>query len=237
MADFGSCAVLDHGVVTLVDHMASDQKVTGAARVSTGKGPEYTSKGAGADTKLIEYLMGHGHGTPFEHAVFQFFVKAPIFVVREWQRHRMASYNEQSGRYSEFQPEFYIPDHVRVPDPNNKQGAIRYEEHPDDPTGGGWDALTIGAISANAAASFGDYRQLVDQGVAREMARIVLPLSLYTSFWFTVNARSLMNFLALRNHPAAQWEIRQYAEAIEALFAGVMPLTHAAFLAHGRVAP
>lgn len=230
-------AVLDHGLVTLVDHMASDLKVTGAARVSTGKGPEYTSKGPEADVRLIHYLMTHGHGTPFEHAVFQFFVKAPIFVIREHQRHRIGSYNEQSGRYSEFQAEFYVPDHVRVPDPDNKQGAIRYEEHPDDPTGGGWDARILEGIALSHDAAFGQYQHMLDQGVAREMARIVLPLSLYSSYWWTVNARSLMNFLMLRNADAAQWEIRQFAIAIEAMFAEIMPLTHAAFIDHGRVAP
>lgn len=225
-------SVLDHGQVLLVDHMASDQKVTGAARVSTGKGPEYTSKGAEADERLIRYLMVHRHGTPFEHAVFQFFVKAPIFVAREWQRHRIASYNEQSGRYSEFQPEFYVPGHVRTPDPANKQSSVRVE-------------VTEGADTRDALFLMGDqmgdnfdlYGRLLRLGMAREMARIVLPLSLYTSFWFTVNARSLLNFLALRNHDAAQWEIRQYAEIIEAMFAEVMPLTHAAFQANGRVAP
>jgi thymidylate synthase (FAD) len=229
--------VLDHGSVLLIDHMASDQKVTGAARVSTGKGPEYTSKGREADEKLIRYLMEHRHGTPFEHAVFQFFVKAPIFVVREWQRHRIASYNEQSGRYAEFQPEFYVPGHVRVPDPNNKQGAVRYEDHPDDPTGGGWDFALIEDMRTTMEAAFDEYRRLLDAGVAREMARIVLPLSLYTSFWFTVNARSLLNFLSLRNAPGAQWEIRDYARAIEAMFAEIMPLTYVAFVDAGRVAP
>jgi thymidylate synthase (FAD) len=223
-------AVLDHGEVLLVDHMASDQKVTGAARVSTGKGPEYTSKGPEADEKLIRYLMAHGHGTPFEHAVFQFFVKAPIFVVREWQRHRVASYNEQSGRYSEFKPEFYVPDHARVPDPANKQSSVVGVD----------EVVTDHVVRWSEAAqseAFRTYQMLLDTGVAREMARIVLPLSLYTSFWWTVNARSLMNFQMLRNHEAAQWEIRQYAAAIEAMFAEVMPMTHTAFVAAGRKAP
>lgn len=228
--------LLNHGSVLLMDHMAGDGKVVGAARVSTGKGPEYVSKGPEADEKLIRYLMAHGHGTPFEHAVFQFYVKAPIFVVREWQRHRIASYNEQSGRYAEFMPEFYVPDHIRVPDPANKQGAIRYVQPDDDPIGG-WDALMVSDIEDGADDAYGRYLRLLDQGVAREMARIVLPLSLYTSFWFTVNARSLMNFLALRNQSAAQYEIRVYAEAIEAMFAEVMPLTYAAFVDSGRVAP
>lgn len=224
--------VLDHGSVLLIDHMASDQKVVGAARVSTGKGPEYTSKGPDADEKLIRFLMSNGHGTPFEHAVFQFFVKAPIFVVREWQRHRIGSYNEQSGRYSEFLPEFYVPDHIRVPDPANKQGAIRYE-----PSGGSWHGALREDMGHMMESAFDEYRRLLDAGVAREMARMVLPLSLYTSYWWTVNARSLMNFLALRNAPAAQWEIQQYAKVVEAMFAEVMPMTHAAFVDSGRIAP
>lgn len=226
--------VLDHGSVLLVDHMASDQKVTGAARVSTGKGPEYTSKGPEADAKLIEYLMAHGHGTPFEHAVFQFFVKAPIFVVREWQRHRMASYNEQSGRYAEFKPEFYVPDHIRVPHHENKQQSVVRDPLVNQPRSQG-DLIDDMRFASRDA--FESYETLLQQGVAREMARIVLPLSMYTSFWFTVNARSLMNFLALRNHAAAQWEIRQFAIAIEAMFAELMPLTYAAFVKSGRVAP
>lgn len=230
-------AVLDHGSVLLVDHMASDQNVTGAARVSTGKGPGYTSKGPEADEKLIRYLMEHRHGTPFEHSVFQFFVKAPIFVFREWQRHRVGSFNEQSARYSELAPEFYVPDHIRVPDPANKQGAVRYEDHPDDGTGGGWGARIIDAIGHAAEADFDEYRRLLDQGVAREMARIVLPVSTYSSMWWTVNARSLMNFLMLRNNPAAQYEIRVYAEAIEAMFAEIMPMTRQAFVDRGRIAP
>src|SRR5688572_4589676 len=108
--------VLDRGEVRLLGVLGSDASVVGAARVSTGKEPEQASKGQEADKRLINFLMRNGHGTPFEHSVFQWYVKAPIFVVREWQRHRIASYNEQSGRYTEFQPEFYVPDHYRVQD-------------------------------------------------------------------------------------------------------------------------
>lgn len=228
-------AVLDFGEVLLVDHMAGDDKVYGAARVSTGKRPEDTSKGETADRGLIEFLMRNGHGTPFEHAVFQFFVKAPLFVVREWQRHRMASYNEQSGRYSVLSPEFYVPDHVRIPDPDNKQSSIIYV-----PDGSGIEGRISTApadILAASESSYATYLLLLERGVAREMARAVLPLNLYTSFWFTVNARSLMNFLELRNAPAAQWEIQQYAQVLEAEFARLMPWTHDAFVNNGRVAP
>lgn len=214
--------VLDHGEIRLLDDMASDQKVVGAARVSTGKGPEYTSKGPEADEKLIRFLMTNGHGTPFEHSTYQFFVKAPIFVVREWQRHRIGSYNEQSGRYSEMAPEFYVPDHVRVPDPANKQQSLRVK----DP---GAIAGVPELMREQMLDAFDLYQRLLRLGVAREMARMVLPLSTYTAFWWTVNARSALNFLMLRNAEAAQWEIRQYAAAIERLFAEVMPMTWAAF--------
>lgn len=222
--------VLDHGQVLLIDSMASDQKVVGSARVSTGKGPEYTSKGLEADSGLIKFLMENGHGTPFEHSVFQFFVKAPIFVVREWQRHRVASYNEQSGRYSEFKPEFYVPDHVRVPDPKNRQGAVRVE-------GKDYSATMLQVMAHSAADSFAAYDLLLRGGMAREMARMVLPLNMYTSFWFTINARSLMNFLMLRGAEAAQWEIRMFELELEKIFGELMPITHEWFLKNGRVAP
>lgn len=222
--------VLDHGEVILVDSMADDQRVCGAARVSTGKDPSFTSKGEEADRKLINFLMSNGHGTPFEHAVFQFFVKAPIFVVREWQRHRMASYNEQSGRYSEFEPEFYLPEHVRVPDPKNKQSSV-ISANEDM-----YIAYRLGIESASKL-SYKLYTDMLLGGVAREMARLILPLNLYTRFWFTVNARSLMNFLELRNHPSAQWEMQMYAMALEKFFQDQMPWTWEAFVLNHRKAP
>lgn len=216
----------------LLDSMAGDGKVTGAARVSTGKGPEYVSKGPEADARLIAYLMAHGHGTPFEHSVFQFYVKAPIFVAREWQRHRVASYNEFSMRYAEVESseaQFYTPDHVRVPDPGNKQGAVVNDDLS--------MRSALAVIDQANRQAFTAYQLLLTSGVAREMARVVLPVSTYTSFWFTVNARSLMNFLMLRADSAAQWEIRQYAYVLESFFGGAMPLTHRAFLDNGRKAP
>lgn len=235
-------AVLDHGEVILVDSMADDQRVTMAARISTGKtrlhfgpvepDPEQEQK----NIKLINYLMSNGHGTPFEHAVFQFYIKCPIFVAREWQRHRIASYNEFSMRYAEVgtevnEAEFYIPDHVREEDPKNKQGSIRVEGTKKELR------YALAQINENNKGSYARYRTLLARGVAREMARMVLPVNVYTKFWFTVNARSLMNFLMLRNADAAQWEIRQYAIALEALFAEQMPVTYAAFLVNGRRAP
>jgi thymidylate synthase (FAD) len=225
--------VLDHGMVQLRGVLGGDHSVVGAARVSTKHGPDTASKGEESDAKLIRYLMTHGHGTPFEHCVFQWYVKAPIFVVREWQRHRMASFNEMSGRYAEFEPEFYMPQLPRVPDPGNKQSSVV----PDDPNNILRDNVWA-AFEHVYAAAWEEYQDMLHKGgVAREMARMVLPLNLYTSFWFTVNARSLMNFLMLRNAPDAQWEIREYARALEAHFEQLMPLTHAAFLRAERRAP
>ncbi len=223
--------VLDKGEVRLLRHLGDDLSVVGAARVSHAVAPEDASKGQHADERLIEYLMAHRHGSPFEHVVFQFYVKAPLFVVREWQRHRIASYNEQSGRYTEFEPEFYIPDHVRVPDTENRQGSVKAME------AGKVSADLIHQMHAEAMSAFQTYVRLMHHGMAREMARLVLPLNLYTSFWFTINARSLMNFLSLRNAPNAQWEIQEYARAIEADFATVMPATWRSFERNGRRAP
>lgn len=235
--------VLDHGEVILVDSMANDWKVVDAARISTGKvdGNAFFDKDgnwrewADKDARLVNYLMSNGHGTPFEHAVFQFYIKCPIFVAREWQRHRVASYNEFSMRYAEVgkveDAEFYFPDHVRIQDPDNKQSSV--VEHNDVPKE---TAYRLG-VQAASRYSFDIYRQFIDNGIAKEMARIVLPVNIYTRFWFTVNARSLMNFLMLRNAPGALWEIQQYAQALEDIFAEKMPETWQAFRANGRRAP
>lgn len=234
--------VLDHGEVLLVDSMAGDFKVVDAARISTGKEfvrleRSYERRWEEKDTRLINYLMRNGHGTPFEHAVFQFYIKCPLFVAREWQRHRIASYNEFSLRYAEVTEEgeaqFYIPDHMREPDPSNKQSSVII----DDYDRAGYVAWARRYLQANTEAAFEAYKELINKGVARELARTILPVNFYTKFWFTVNARSLMNFLMLRNAPSAQWEIQQYAQALEDLFLWKMPVTHLAFIDNGRKAP
>lgn len=229
---FSTYNLLDLGKLELLDLMGGDHKVYGSARASTGKSPKDSSKGDDADKGLISFLMRNRHGTPFEHSVYQFFVKAPIFVVREWQRHRIGSFNEQSGRYSPFKPEFYVPSQIRVPSPTNKQGSV----------GTNAPMLVMGvdsrtAMRAEMMSDFHLYEALLAQGMAKEMARVILPVSMYTSMWWTVNARALMNFLSLRNSEAAQWEIRQYARAIERIFEETMPWTHEAFVAAGRNAP
>ena len=210
--------VLDHGSVQLVSHNASDESVVMAARVSNGVvGEQWRGE---PDERLIRYLLRNDHGTPFEHNSMTFLVKAPIFVVREWHRHRIGwSYNEVSGRYSELDEEFYVPIRARVPHPSNKQGAIET----DDMMLHGYQA---GTIMANSEEAFRAYHRMLDKGIAREMARLVLPLNTYTSFYATCNARSLMHFLRLRLDEGAQWEIRQFAAALETIWQDLMPVTH-----------
>jgi thymidylate synthase (FAD) len=206
--------------VELVSANATDLSVVAAARVSNGVGYGSASKGEDGDRKLIRYLLKHDHGTPFEHNVMTFFVTAPIFVVREWHRHRIGwSYNEVSGRYTELDERFYLPAVLRAPAPTNKQGSIIG----DFPYG---KDIIADEMRLASQYSFTTYRRLLRQGVARELARIVLPLNTYTSFYATCNARSLMHFLRLRLEEGAQWEIRQYAAALEKEFAALMPVTH-----------
>lgn len=210
--------VLDKGFVRLVDSMGGDQGVVDAARVSYGG----KSKGEDADRKLIAYLLKHQHMTPFEHAVFKVHVKTPIFVMRQWIRHRMASYNEISARYTEVKDEFYIPKRWRAQDLKNKQGSVAAPtlDH----------AALTAQFDAQIKACMGTYQDMLKAGVARELARMILPVNAYTEFYWTVNCRSLMNFLILRADVHAQWEIQQYAEALLGFFKAKMPWTYDAFL-------
>ena len=181
---------------------------------------------------LVRFLMRERHGTPFEHNFFRFHIKAPLFVTREWQRHRVGSFNERSGRYSELPDEFYVPAAGDVRTQVGKPGAYTFEPLADDAA----EQVREG-IAASYAESYRRYQELLAAGVAKEVARSVLPVGLYTEFYWSVNARSLMNFLSLRNAPTAQLEIRVYAEAAERHFEHAMPVTHAAFVAQGRTAP
>lgn len=210
---------LDKGFVLFKSMLDGDLGVCEAARVSY----KSEAKTEEDNRKLIKYLIAHKHGTPLEHAVFKFHVKAPLFVARQWFRHRMASYNETSFRYREAVEEFYIPEKWRAQDTKNKQGSVEsvdFESEQDRFHGELGYALDK-CVQA--------YRALIRDGVAREMARMVLPVNLYTEFYWTVNARSLMNFVELRSDSHAQWEIRQYSHAMAAFFAEKMPWTWAAF--------
>ncbi len=211
-------AVLDKGFVRLVDFMGGDGGVVDSARVSYGG----KSKGEEADRKLIAYLLKHQHMTPFEQAVFKFHVSAPIFVMRQWIRHRMASYNEISARYTEVKDEFYIPSKWRAQDVRNKQGSVAAPtlDH----------AELTQKFEGQVAAALKLYREMLAAGVARELARMILPVNAYTQFYWTVNARSLMHFIGLRADTHAQWEIQQYAEVLADCLQQKMPWTFDAFL-------
>lgn len=227
--------------VELVKHAASDADVLWAARVST-KG-EQSLADIHADPErsagLINYLMRDRHGTPFEHSSMTFYVSAPIFVFREFMRHRTFSYNEESGRYRKLEPVFYAPGRDRALVQSGKPGAYEFsagsaEQH----------LLVTDTVEAACRQSYAAYLEMLEAGVAREVARTVLPVGLYSSMYATCNARALMNFLSLRvKRPDAafpsfpQREIEMVAEQMEVLWAGLMPLTHAAFERNGRVCP
>ena len=224
-----SIDVLDHGFVRLDAAVADDLSVVNAARVSFGARVDTMDERSAG---LVRFLMRERHGTPFEHNFFRFHIKAPLFVTREWQRHRVGSFNERSGRYSELPDEFYVPAAGDVRTQVGKPGAYTFEPLPGDV------AEQVRAdIEASYAESYRRYQEMLAADVAKEVARTVLPVGLYTEFYWSVNARSLMNFLSLRNATTAQHEIRLYAEAAERHFEQAMPVTHAAFVAQGRTAP
>jgi thymidylate synthase (FAD) len=221
-------AVLDHGFVALDGALASDLAVVNAARVSFNVRSEEMGE---RDEGLIRFLMRDRHGSPFEHGYFRFIVKAPIFVVREHHRHRAGhSYNEWSGRYSKLEAEYYVPDYVRTQ--VGKPGAYSFE--PVEPE---VREVAREELKAIAEQAFDAYERMLEHGVAKEVARMGLPLSLYTKYFWSCNPRSLMHFCSLRNSEHAQYEIREYARAAEAFLERLMPVTHAAFVAGGRVAP
>jgi thymidylate synthase (FAD) len=222
-------SVLDHGFVRLDGVLADDLSVVNAARVSFGRRREVMDE---RDEGLVRFLMRDRHGTPFEHNSFRFHIRAPIFVTREWMRHRTGSFNEFSMRYAKATDDFYVPDAADVRTQVGKPGAYTF-----DPVEPELAEQTRDELRRVYETAYDAYARLVELGVAREVARSVLPVGAYTEFYWTVNARSLMNFVSLRAAETAQREIRRYAEAVEQFFARYMPVTHAAFVANGRVAP
>ena len=221
--------LLEHGFVRLDGAMASDLSVVNSARVSFAKRKEAMDD---SDAGLIRFLMRDRHGTPFEHNAFRFHVRCPLFVAREWFRHRISSFNEESARYHELEGDFYVPAAEDVRSQVGKPGAYTFE--PVDPEA----AERLRAdLTDFYERTYGLYRELIERGVAKELARSVLPMGTFTQFFWTVNARSLMNFLSLRNAETAQYEIRCYAQAIEPFFAELMPVTYEAFVANQRAAP
>lgn len=209
---------------------ASDIAVVNAARISFDTEHQEMEKG---DDQLIDFLLRNRHGTPFEHGYFKFCVEAPIFAFREHHRHRIGhSYNEMSGRYTELQPKFYLPTTARVQE--GKPGAYTYEE---EELGSDLTVFMRDEAMTSYRQSWYHYLRLLGSGIAKEQARIVLPVGIYTKMIWSCNPRSLMHFLGLRATRSAQKEIRVVAEAAEAAFAEAMPITYASFCANGRIAP
>lgn len=221
--------ILDHGFLTLETVAASDLMVVNAARVSLNKRSDELTND---DIKLIEFLMRNRHGTPFEHNLFTFHVKCPLFIAREWMRHRIGSFNEWSGRYSQLEPDFYIPAGGDVRSQRGKPGEYTFE-----PTSAEVAERYAHALELNCRMAYESYESALRDGVAKELARLHLPVNIYTQFFWSVNARSLMNFLSLRLHETAMWEIRQYAIRVDSIFHAQMPHTCEAWEACGRVAP
>ena len=228
-------------IVELVRSAARDADVLFAARVSTQgeQTLEHIDDDAERSKGLINFLMRDRHGSPFEHNSMTFYVQAPIFVFREFMRHRIASYNEESGRYRELRPVFYVPGPDRKLIQEGKPGAYQFVEGTPEQ-----HRVVDEATRAACTQAYAAYQRMLDAGVAREVARGVLPVATFSSMYVTMNARSLMNFLSLRtkredsafpSYP--QREIEMVAEKMEAVWADLMPLTRAAFNANGRVSP
>ena len=255
--------VLDHGSIELIDSMGGDLSIVNAARTSFDSrsllhykwcpavsgdesckcpiqardgvvvSPVDASHLAKRDAGLINFLMKHRHGTPFEMVEFMFQVEAPIFVLREWHRHRIASINEMSGRYVELERKFYVPHRDDIREQVGKAGSYTYERVENDSLA----ELTRLDITDASNSAFDAYEAMLKRGIAREVARLVLPVNVFSKMVWSVNGRALLNFLSLRNAPNAQLEIRRYAEAMEDIAKQLIPVTMKAFEENGRVCP
>lgn len=214
--------MLDHGFIRLVDHMGSDLSIARNARVSYDA--EWRAgEDSGSDSRLINYLYKHGHNTPFEAVTFTFDIKAPIFVFRQWHRHRTQSYNELSARYRELPEEFYIPEINQITTQSSDNKQMRTEELNTNA-----DAIRRGILDQNKAA-FGTYKELLNAGCPRELARSVLPVGTYSHMFATMNLHNLFGFLKERLHEHAQYEIRVYAEAMLKLIEPIVPVAVESF--------
>ena len=207
--------VLDKGFVRLIDYLGGDDRIVQAARVSYGEGTKSYREDAG----LIDYLLRHEHTSPFEQVVLTFHVKLPIFVARQWIRHRTARLNEISGRYSIMKDEFYVP----VPGDLAEQSADNKQGRSDEPMDADKAASVIERFERGQKAAYGDYSSLVEEGLAREIARINLPLSLYTEWYWQIDLHNLFRFLMLRMDAHAQKEIRLYANTMLDITRAVAP--------------
>ncbi|MGW8630563.1 FAD-dependent thymidylate synthase [Streptomyces sp. NPDC055793] len=230
----------DDVTVELVKAGATDSDVATAARVSTIGGSHERVVDLERDEGLIDYLMRDRHGSPFEHTSFTFYVEAPIFVAREHFRHRAGwSYNEESGRYKELKPTFYVPAYERPLLQVGRPGAYEFKRGSD-----AHHARMVTNVIGSYREAYGAYEDMLRAGIAKEVARMVLPVGIFTSYYATCNARSLMHFLGLRTKSERatfpsfpQREIEMVAGKMEEHFAELMPITHDAYNRNGRVAP
>jgi len=216
--------VLDHGLIRVVDYMGDDRAITQAARVSYGAGTKHVS----SDEGLIRYLMRHWHSTPFEMCEIKLHVKLPVFVARQWIRHRTANVNEYSARYSILDREFYIPapEHLAAQSAVNNQGrgeTLQGEEA----------ARVLEILKGDSTRAYDNYEAMLSQdgqaGLARELARMNLPANVYTQWYWKVDLHNLFHFLRLRADPHAQYEIRVYADAICEVVKDWVPMAYGAF--------
>jgi thymidylate synthase (FAD) len=225
--------LLDHGFIRVVDYMGTDAAIVQAARVSYGKGTKKVSEDAG----LIRYLLRHRHTTPFEMCELKLHIKLPIFVARQWIRHRTANVNEYSGRYSIMDREFYVPapEHLAAQSQSNRQGR-------GDVLEGEEAHRVLQILKEDSRTAYQHYEEMMNcteegmvldegkQGLARELARMNLPVNFYTQWYWKIDLHNLMHFIALRADPHAQYEIRVYAEAMLEILKRWVPMTHKAFL-------
>lgn len=216
--------VLDRGFVRLVDYLGGDTRIVAAARVSYGSGTKSISE----DKALIHYLMRNLHTSPFEQVILTFHAKMPIFVARQWVRHRTARLNEMSGRYSVMADEFYLPanDQIRRQSRRNKQGRAP-EELPRET-----QERILDIFRRDQSSAYASYEELLRDDIARELARINLPLSVYTQWYWQIDLHNLFHFLRLRLDTHAQYELRQYAEVMAQMAKAVAPLAFEAFEEH-----
>jgi thymidylate synthase (FAD) len=216
--------VLDKGFVRLIDYLGGDSRIAQSARVSYGQG----TKSVREDRTLIDYLMSHQHTSPFEQVILTFHCKMPIFIARQWIRHRTARINEISGRYSIMENEFYVPnpDQIKFQSKDNRQGRAEEEV----PVKLRQKVLNI--LINDQKSAYENYGKLIEDGIARELARINLPLSLYTQWYWQIDLNNLFHFLKLRLDYHAQWEIRQYGKAMAEITKAVAPMAYNAFETH-----
>ena len=216
--------VLDHGFVRLVDYMGSDARIVQTARVSYGEGTKTLREDAG----LIDYLLRHEHTSPFEHVIFEFHAKMPIFVARQWIRHRTARLNEISGRYSVIKDEFYVPEAISInfQSKDNKQGRAVDNVPPE------LKEKVINLLAKDQQSVYKNYEEMIDDDISRELARINLPLSTYTEWYWQMDLKNMFHFLKLRMDHHSQWEIQEYGRAMAQIVKAVCPLAYDSFERH-----